>query len=57
MEKQISKLHTELIRIKISTMQSEIQRVVNAVAVESGIDLKNEKWNLSEDCTKFIKEE
>ena len=55
-EKQISKLHTELIQTKVNIMQGEIQKTINEIAIEMGIDL-TEKWNVNPDFTKFIKEE
>ena len=57
MEKIISNLHRELLQIKFNILQAEIQKIVNEVAVEMGIDITKEKWNINQDFTKFIKEE
>jgi len=57
MEKQISKLHRELLLTKINAMQTEIQKTATEIAIEMNINLTKEKWNLSPDCSMFIKEE
>jgi len=57
MEKQISNLHSELIKMKIGIMESEIRNTLHRIAVEMNIDIEKEKWNISPDFTKFIKEE
>jgi hypothetical protein len=57
MEKIISNLHGELLQTKFNILQSEIQKTVNEVAVEMGIDIKNEQWNVSPDFSKFTKVE
>jgi len=57
--KALLKSHQELIRLKAAqanAAQTEMQATVNLIASELGIDL-NEKWNLTEDGTAFIKVE
>jgi hypothetical protein len=55
MEKQISELHRQLLQLKLSLLQTEIGKTVDAIAVEMRIDIKNEKWDLSPDFSKFIR--
>jgi hypothetical protein len=57
MEKTIPKLHQELLKLKISLLQTEIGKTVDAIALEMGIDIVNEKWSVSSDGTKLIKVE
>ena len=57
MEKLLSPLHQELLRLKQGIMQQELQRTVVAVATEMGIDAQKENWHLSPDYSRFIKVE
>ena len=53
-EKQISKLHTELIQTKVNIMQGEIQKTINEIALEMNLDL-SENWKINNSFTKFEK--
>jgi len=57
MEKTISELHRQLLQLKLSLLQTEIGKTADAIALEMGIDVQNEKWDLSPDMSKFIKRE
>ena len=54
MEKQISKLHSELIQTKVNIMQGEIQKTINEIALEMNLDL-SENWKINNSFTKFEK--
>jgi hypothetical protein len=52
--------HRELIRLKLAqaqAAQADLQTTLNTVAVELGIDIKNELWRLTPDGTAFEKAE
>jgi hypothetical protein len=55
MEKQISDLHKQLLQLRFSLLHTEIGKTADAIALEMGIDLKNEKWDLSPDMSKFVR--